>query len=133
PNFRPSPIAEGPGTPASERIDEPVPPIDDTLGADSLEDDEDERIRAALAQPVHPTLRLDAFLAHQDYAGRVTHCGVGGNVERVYRDVNGMLDTLGLNARALAAFVAGQEAFAPVSDAARDIEHLDLAKAVRGT
>ena len=131
PNFRPSPIPEGAGTPGSERANEAVPSVEDETTTDALEDDEDERIRATLAQPVRPTLRLDAFLAHQDYAGRVTHCGVGGNVERVYRDVNGMLDTLGLNARALAAFVAGQEAFAPESDSARDVEHLDHAKAVR--
>jgi nucleoporin NUP159 len=133
PNFRPSPIPEGAGTPQSEPASVPGPDDDGLVGADALEDDEDERIRAALAQPVRPTLRLDPFLAHQDYAGRVTHCGVGGNVERVYRDVNGMLDTLGLNARALAAFVAGQEAFAPESDSARDIEHLEHAKAARYT
>jgi nucleoporin NUP159 len=72
-----------------------------------LQDEEDERIRALLAEPIQPTLELAEFLAHQDYVGLVTKDGITGSIERIYRDVNSMIDTLGLNSRSLAAFIAG--------------------------
>jgi len=72
-----------------------------------LSDDEDTRIRAELERPIQPVLKLDAFVAHNDYAGAVSKPGIPGQIEKVYRDVNSMLDTLGLNARTLENFVTG--------------------------
>ena len=74
-----------------------------------LSDREDERVREELATEVIPTKTLDPFLAHQDYIGDIDKPGIPGQIERVYRDINSMIDTLGLNARSLKAFVKGHE------------------------
>ena len=74
-----------------------------------LSDREDERVREELATEVEPTKTLDPFLAHQDYIGDIDKPGIPGQVEKVYRDINSMIDTLGLNARSLKAFVKGHE------------------------
>ena len=74
-----------------------------------LEDDEDARIRDILASDIVPTKTLDAFTAHQDYIGNTGKSGIAAQIENVYRDINSMVDTLGLNARTLTAFVRGQE------------------------
>ena len=74
-----------------------------------LSDREDERVREELATEVIPTKTLDPFLAHQDYIGDIDKPGIPGQIEKVYRDINSMIDTLGLNARSLKAFVKGHE------------------------
>lgn len=76
-----------------------------------LSDREDEKVREELATEVEPTKDLAPFLAHQDYVGGVSKPGVAGQIETVYRDINSMLDTLGLNARSLKAFVNGHIEF----------------------
>ena len=72
-----------------------------------LSDDEDEQVRQEIQAPIAPSKSLDPFLAHQDYAGQVDKPGIPGQIERLYRDINSMIDTLGLNARSLIAFVKG--------------------------
>ncbi len=72
-----------------------------------LSDREDERVREELETEVEGTKTLDPFLAHQDYIGAVDKPGIPGQIEKVYRDINSMIDTLGLNARSLTAFVKG--------------------------
>ena len=62
-----------------------------------------------LESDIEPTKTLDDFTAHQDYIGNDTKPGIGGQIETVFRDVNSMIDTLGLNARSLQAFVRGHE------------------------
>ena len=73
----------------------------------NLSDREDERVREELGTDVEGTKTLDPFLAHQDYIGAVDKPGIPGQIEKVYRDINSMIDTLGLNARSLTAFVKG--------------------------
>ena len=73
-----------------------------------LSDEEDEKTREVLETEVEGTKTLDYFLAHQDYVGNVHKPGVPGQIEKVFRDINSMIDTLGLNARSLKAFVKGQ-------------------------
>ena len=76
--------------------------------AASLEDEEDARIQSILSAPVEPATEVPAFLAHQDYAASGGEkSGIGGQIERVFRDINSMIDTLALNARALQGFVEG--------------------------
>ncbi|KAF2707374.1 hypothetical protein K504DRAFT_504544 [Pleomassaria siparia CBS 279.74] len=71
-----------------------------------LSDDNDERIRTELAREVEPRRTLDPFIAHQDYTGSsLTKTGHAAQIEIIYRDINSMVDTLGLNSRSLAAFV----------------------------
>ena len=89
-----------------------------------LSDREDEKVREELATEVEGTLELEPFLAHQDYAGMVAKPGIPGQIEKLYRDINSMIDTLGINARSLKAFIKGhEEQHKP--DGARSIEDLD--------
>ncbi|CAI7658210.1 unnamed protein product [Penicillium glandicola] len=73
------------------------------------DDDEDDRLRDELAQPVEPVDTLDPFLPHQNYMGETAKPGIAGQVERLYRDINSMVDTLGINARSLAGFLLHQQ------------------------
>lgn len=73
------------------------------------DDDEDERLRADLSQPLEPVPTLDPFLPHHDYAGETSKPGVPGQIERLYRDINSMVDTLGINARSLGSFLLYQK------------------------
>ena len=77
------------------------------LEEQDLSDREDEKVREELETEVEGTKELDAFLAHQDYVAAVDKPGIPGQIEKVYRDINSMIDTLGLNARSLTAFVKG--------------------------
>lgn len=70
-----------------------------------LSDREDEKVREELAAEVEPRKDLEPFLAHQDYVGKISKAGIPGQIEAVYRDINSMIDTLGLNSRSLKAFV----------------------------
>lgn len=73
------------------------------------DDDEDERLRTDLSRPLEPVPTLDPFLPHQDYAGETSKPGVPGQIERLYRDINSMVDTLGINARSLGSFLLYQQ------------------------
>ncbi|KAJ6160957.1 hypothetical protein N7470_004353 [Penicillium chermesinum] len=73
------------------------------------DDDEDERLRADLARPIEPVSTLDPFLPHQSYTGDTTKPGIPGMVERMYRDINAMIDTLGINARSLESFLLHEQ------------------------
>ncbi|KAK4693662.1 hypothetical protein P7C71_g3782, partial [Lecanoromycetidae sp. Uapishka_2] len=75
----------------------------------ALSDRDDERVREELDTEVEGTRTLDPFLAHQDYIGDINKPGIPGQIEKVYRDINSMIDTLGLNARSLKAFVKGHQ------------------------
>lgn len=86
------------------------------------EDDSERHIAAELAAPLEPTKHLAPFLAHQDYVGRLGGSGVPAQIEKVYRDVNSMIDTLGLNSRSLGAWLAGHEGF---KDGGRTRDDLD--------
>lgn len=91
-----------------------------------LSDREDERVREELATKVEPTRVLEPFLAHQDYVGAISKPGIPGQIEAVYRDINSMIDTLGLNARSLKAFVKGHsETYKDGGRSLEDLEFLD--------
>ncbi|KAI9877434.1 MAG: hypothetical protein M1830_003919 [Pleopsidium flavum] len=74
-----------------------------------LSDREDEKVREELQTEVEATTTLEPFLAHQDYVGNIKKPGIPGQIEKVYRDINSMVDTLGINARSLKAFIKGHE------------------------
>ncbi|KAF9888209.1 hypothetical protein FE257_009204 [Aspergillus nanangensis] len=75
----------------------------------SLSDDEDERLQTDLARPLEPVPTLDPFLPHQDYMGETNKPGIPGQIEKLYRDINSMVDTLGINARSLSAYILFQK------------------------
>lgn len=71
-----------------------------------LVDEEDEEVQKILASEVEGTLELDEFIAHSNVAPPAKE-SVPSQVEAVYRDINSMIDTLGLNTRAVKAFTKG--------------------------
>ncbi|KAH8815013.1 hypothetical protein F5884DRAFT_722660 [Xylogone sp. PMI_703] len=73
----------------------------------SLIDEEDENLQRFLASEIDGTLTLDEFVAHINYDLTETKDSIPAQVEAVYRDINAMIDTLGINARALASFIKG--------------------------
>ncbi|TKA74848.1 hypothetical protein B0A55_05330 [Friedmanniomyces simplex] len=121
PQNTPQRIVVLPSKIASERAAE-LSPAEPTTG--DLEDEEDARVQGLLASQPEATLELPSFLAHQDYAGLSAKEGLGGQIERVFRDVNSMVDTLGLNAHALRGFVDGQEELRE-ADGERRVEGLE--------
>lgn len=73
------------------------------------EDDEDERLRADLSRPIEPVATLDPFLPHQNYMGETAKPGIPGMIERLYRDINSMVDTLGINSRSMESYLLYQQ------------------------
>lgn len=71
-----------------------------------LVDEEDDEVQKILSSEVEGTLDLDEFVAHSNVAPPAQD-SVPSQVEAVYRDINSMIDTLGLNARAVKQFVKG--------------------------
>ncbi|OHE99555.1 hypothetical protein CORC01_05133 [Colletotrichum orchidophilum] len=74
----------------------------------TLEDEEDDEIQKILASKIEPTLKLDDFIAHSNVVPSAKET-IPAQVEAVYRDINSMIDTLGLNARSLASFLMGHD------------------------
>jgi nucleoporin NUP159 len=75
----------------------------------SLEDDEFEHVQNLLDTEVLPSLDIGEFNAFNSITADVHASTVAAQVEALYRDINGMLVTLGLNARALKGFIKGHE------------------------
>lgn len=75
----------------------------------SLEDEEYEQVQALLESEVEPTLDIGEFNAFNSVTADAHASTVAAQVEALYRDMNGMLVTLGLNARALAGFIKGHD------------------------
>ncbi|KAL1602751.1 hypothetical protein SLS60_006172 [Paraconiothyrium brasiliense] len=81
------------------------PPTPQPVFSD-LVDDEDERIRQELESEVEPSRTLAPFIARQEYTeAALNKTGHAAQIEIVYRDINSMVDTLGLNSRSLQAFI----------------------------
>ncbi|KXL49895.1 hypothetical protein M433DRAFT_20666 [Acidomyces richmondensis BFW] len=91
--------------PPAPPMELPAKPVEPTEG--ELLDQDHDHIQKILAAEPTPTKVLPLFLVHQSYAGDVREPGIGGQIEKVYRDINGMLDTLGLNAFGLKCFING--------------------------
>ncbi|KHN96482.1 nuclear pore complex subunit Nup159 [Metarhizium album ARSEF 1941] len=88
-----------------------------------LVDDEDDEMQKVLSSDVEGTLQLDEFIAHSNVAPPAKE-SVPSQVEAVYRDINSMIDTLGLNARAVKAFTKGHTENA--AEAGRSKQDLEI-------
>lgn len=73
----------------------------------ALVDIEDDRMQDFLSRDVEGTTRLDEFVAHQDYVGGADKDSIPFQVEAVYRDINSMIDTLGVNSHTVKSFTKG--------------------------
>ncbi|KAI8939792.1 hypothetical protein NX059_003531 [Plenodomus lindquistii] len=93
-----------PGASLSASIQQSQPPTPQPQVSD-LEDEEDERMREQLARPIEPSRTLDEFVAYQNYTGgSPSKTGHAAQIEMVYKDINGMVDALGWNARSIKSF-----------------------------
>lgn len=93
-----------PGASLSASLQQSKPPTPQPQVSD-LEDEEDERMREQLAQPIEPSRTLDDFVAYQNYTGKPAgKTGHAAQIETIYRDINGMVDALGWNARSVKSF-----------------------------
>ncbi|KAI4172778.1 MAG: hypothetical protein LQ343_003370 [Gyalolechia ehrenbergii] len=72
-----------------------------------LSDQEDDQIVELLNAELEPTTGLAAFIAQEDYRPNESKPGLPGQIETLYRDINSMINTIGLNARNLEAFIRG--------------------------
>ncbi|KAI9673992.1 MAG: hypothetical protein M1817_002198 [Caeruleum heppii] len=89
----------------------------------TMSDQKDDGIRAELATDAIATTSLQPFIAHQDYVGAISRAGPAGPIEALYRDINSMVDTLGLNARTLQGFAKGHSEL--FKEGGRDRSDLD--------
>ncbi|KAM0564462.1 hypothetical protein ACHAPJ_000676 [Fusarium lateritium] len=71
-----------------------------------LVDEEDDEVQKLLASEVEGSLTMDEFIAHSNVAPPAKE-SIPSQVEAVYRDINSMIDTLGLNARTVKSFIKG--------------------------
>ncbi|KAF2963120.1 hypothetical protein GQX73_g10452 [Xylaria multiplex] len=92
--------------------------------AQLLVDEEDDAVQQLLGAEIEPTLELDEFIAH---SGVVPPAGdsVPAQVEAVYRDINSMIDTLGLNCRSLKAWTSGHKEFSSDDHSKQDLASPD--------
>ena len=92
----------------------------------SLLDEEDEKLQRFLSEDIVPSRTLDEFIAHADYVSDSSNTSISAQVETVYRDINSMIDALGLNAKALKSFVVAHDVGYKDSDrTTEDLEHDD--------
>ncbi|RGP80399.1 hypothetical protein FLONG3_1548 [Fusarium longipes] len=71
-----------------------------------LVDEEDDEVHKLLASEVEGSLTMDEFIAHSNVAPPAKE-SIPSQVEAVYRDINSMIDTLGLNSRTVKSFIKG--------------------------
>ncbi|KAK4174084.1 putative nucleoporin [Triangularia setosa] len=80
----------------------------------ALVDPEDEGIQQLLRSRIEPTLQIDEFLAVDTRLKEVEKRGeneIPAACEALWRDINRMIDRLGLNSRSLQSFILGQTTF----------------------
>lgn len=95
----------------------------ETEETQALIDKEDESIQNFLKKEIIGTKILDDFIAHQDYVGNADRDSIPAQVEAVYRDINSMIDTLGINSCSLKAFIKGHtELYKKPRRTRRDLE-----------
>ncbi|KAK0118868.1 hypothetical protein ONS96_011948 [Cadophora gregata f. sp. sojae] len=71
----------------------------------ALVDEEDDRFHAFMKSELEPLRNLPDFEVHADYQGQSSLDSIPAQVEAVYRDINSMIDCLGVNARAMECFI----------------------------
>ena len=75
-----------------------------------LEDNEDERLRQEINADPAPDDQLDDFVTYQPRpADNSSKSGIPAQIERLYQDLNSMVDTLGINARSLSCYMLYQQ------------------------
>ena len=73
----------------------------------AIVDNYDNQLLKIISSDLEGTRTLDEFVAHVEVTGPTFVESIPAQVEAVYRDINSMIDTLGLNSRALNCFIKG--------------------------
>ncbi|TVY84996.1 Nucleoporin [Lachnellula suecica] len=71
----------------------------------ALVDEEDDDLQKYIAEDPEPTRTLNEFVAHADHESLASVESIPAQVEAVYRDINSMIDTLGINSKHLKGFM----------------------------
>lgn len=97
--------------------------------AQLLRDPEDEGIQQILQSEIEPTLRIDEFVAVDSQLPEISNREkepVHIQCEALWRDINRMIDRIGLNSRALQAFIKGHTTLLKEGGRAKDdLDHPD--------
>lgn len=81
----------------------------EALELQDLEDDDDEALQQELDAPINATEVLAEFVTYQAHSPEQgIKSGVPAQIERLYRDINSMVYTLGINSRSLASYMKYQ-------------------------
>jgi len=84
----------------------------EALETKQLVDNEDEVLRASLAEPIEPKEDLDPFMPKRAVDAFDTfddgRTDIPSQIEKLYRDINDMVITFGINARSLSQFMMFQ-------------------------
>ncbi|KAI1819740.1 hypothetical protein F4861DRAFT_525859 [Xylaria intraflava] len=88
--------------------------------AQLLLDEDDDAVQKILTTEAKPTLDLHEFIAHSGVAPPAGD-NVPAQVEAVYRDINSMIDTLGLNSRSLQGWINGHTEFSSGNRSKQDL------------
>ncbi|TVY28949.1 Nucleoporin [Lachnellula hyalina] len=90
----------------------------------ALVDEEDDDMQRYLADDPELTRTLVEFTTHTNHANLAAVDSIPAQVEAVYRDINSMIDTLGLNAKHLRGFIqAHTEQFKEAGRQREDLEN----------
>ncbi|KAK8181998.1 uncharacterized protein BKA78DRAFT_357272 [Phyllosticta capitalensis] len=103
---RHQPISLPPPTPLKRQTSRP-PPEEPDFGEWAEDDRQFEDTQARLSSSPPAKTKLGELYAHQDYVGKPGSNSIGGSMEQLYRDIQDMVDTVGLNALELAGFIKG--------------------------
>jgi nucleoporin NUP159 len=92
----------------------------EAIEARSLIDEDDLRLQKYLSTGLNPTKTLSEFNSHSEPTSQSSLDSIPDQVEAVYRDINSMIDSLGLNARSLKEFTIGNENYVKVARRTRE-------------
>lgn len=119
----PSQLRQAPAPRPMARPSLPPQQEEASITASDLVDENDARIRATLDAPLEAKTKLEPFVAHHESSVQPdAKTGLAAAIDRVFRDINSMLDNLGLNARSVEEFIKGHSEFG--KDAGREREDL---------
>ncbi|KAK8163070.1 hypothetical protein BKA80DRAFT_255024 [Phyllosticta citrichinensis] len=120
---RHQPITLPPPTPLKRQTSRPPAEPEPDFGEWAEDDRQFDDTQARLSSSPQAKTKLGELYVHQDYVGKPGSNSVAGSMEQLYRDIQDMVDTVGLNALELAGFVKGHNT---ITHEGRTREDLDI-------
>ncbi|KAF2085322.1 hypothetical protein K490DRAFT_67740 [Saccharata proteae CBS 121410] len=100
-------VAIPPHPPVTRPTSHPSAPPDPEPFIPDLDDEEAEMTRQLLESDPEPRKTIGEFYVHQDYARKASKDSVAASIEELYKDIQSMVDTVGLNAHTVEGFKRG--------------------------